>query len=257
MVSNILDLKKLIRDKQVLYGTFVKINNSAILEVLGYAGFDFVVIDTEHGSHSIESVEALVRSANLSGLCPVVRVRKNDPTLISQALDTGASGVQVPQVSTKNDALTAVNAAKFYPEGQRGMDPYSRSARYSHTRMADYLKEANEKTSIILQVEGVKGLSNLDEIITVPGIDIIFIGPYDLSQSLGLPGQVNHEVLSEEMLKVITKANKKGIISGTYIDNVEGAKKWVNLGIEYIAVSVDVSIMMRAAKQIISVLKSN
>jgi len=248
-------LKDIFASNGTVVGPFIKINSPAVVEVFGNAGFDYVIIDAEHSPVSMETAEHLVRAADYVGISPVIRVRDNDPTLISRALDIGAEGVQVPQVATRESALSVVKAAYFAPEGERGVCRFTRAAAYSHTDKFEYFKKANEKVVVIIHIEGEEGVRNLDDIITVEGLDVIFIGPYDLSQSLGVPGDVNNRLVEEKMQEIVEKARKAGLIVGTFVDDVETARKWMDLGIQYVSYSVDIGIFYQCLKSIAGELK--
>jgi 4-hydroxy-2-oxoheptanedioate aldolase len=244
-------LKRLIKDGGIGVGPFMKITDPAVMEIAGYAGFNFVIIDTEHGPVSIETAQNLVRAATYAEITPIIRVKNNDPATILRALDIGAEGVEVPHISSKEDAVKAVRATKFAPVGERGVCRFVRAAQYSALDRFKYFETANKETMVILHIEGVEGINNLEKILSVEGVDIIFIGPYDLSQSLGLPGQVNHPLVTERMNKVISSTRKKGVAVGTFADDVETARKWINLGVQYIGFSVDVGIFYEACKEIV------
>lgn len=244
-------LKRLIKEGGVVVGPFMKITDPAVMEIAGYAGFNFVIIDTEHGPVSIETAQNLVRAATYAEISPIIRVKNNDPATILRALDIGAEGVEVPHISSKEDAVKAVRATKFAPVGERGVCRFVRAAQYSALDRFKYFETANKETMVILHIEGVEGINNLERILSVKGVDIIFIGPYDLSQSLELPGQVNHPLVTEKMNHVISSTRKKGVAVGTFVDDVETARKWINLGVQYIGFSVDVGIFYEACKDIV------
>lgn len=235
-------------------GIFSKTCDSAIVESFGNGGIDFCILDMEHGSVSYEHLPDLIRSCECSGTIPVVRVAGITEEYIGKALDLGAYGVQIPQVNNKVSAEQAIQFARFYPKGRRGVCRYVRAADYSGKNKYDYFQEAN-KALIILQVEGMEGVSNIDEILTVAGIDVIFIGPYDLSQSLGFPGNVHHEKVIEQMKFIIQKASASGVAVGTFVDNPTDAHYWKKLGVRYIANSVDVGIVYTACKEIVHSIK--
>jgi len=194
--------------------------------------------------------ENMIRAAHLANMSAVVRVGENNPNMISRALDIGADAVEIPQISTKEDALNAVKASKFSPLGERGVCRYVRAAKYSSMDKSEYFKYANENTLVIIHIEGMEGIENLDKILEVDGIDVIFIGPYDLSQSLGIPGDVNNIKVEEKMKEVVNKASAKGKIVGTFVDDIESAKKWKSLGIQYMSYAVDVGIIYDSFKKI-------
>jgi len=248
-------LKEALQDGKVVFGPFLKFTDPAVVEIMGFAGFDFVIIDAEHGPISMESAQNMIRAAESVKITPIIRVGNNDEALILRALDIGAQGIEIPQINSKPDAVRAVKSVKYSPQGERGVCRYVRAANYSSMDKFKYFESANNETMIIAHIEGVEGISNLDEILSVPGIDVIFIGPYDLSQSLGIPGQVNHSLVVEKMKEVVTKCRENNIAVGTFADDVETAKSWVSLGVQYMSFSVDVGILYEVSKQIVEKLK--
>lgn len=239
-------LKDRLQNGDCLFGPFLNLCQPAVMEIAGIAGFDFAIIDTEHGEISADRAVDMVRAAKLAGISPVVRVYGNQPELISKALDIGAEAVQIPQVSSRTEAQAAVWAAKFSPEGCRGANRYVRAARYSAADKTAYFTKANRETAVIIQVEGKAGLDNLTEIITVPGIDVLFIGPYDLSASLGIPGQVEHPLIMAAMNKTIELAQKAGVAIGFFVDDARSAVKWKKAGVQYLSFAADVGLLYEA-----------
>ncbi|MCK4241591.1 MAG: aldolase [Candidatus Atribacteria bacterium] len=234
----------------------MKFTDPAAVEIMGFAGFDFIIIDEEHGPISIENSQNLIRAAESVNITPIIRVGNNDEVLILRALDIGAQGIEIPQINNKFDAEKAIKSAKYSAQGERGVCRYVRAANYSSIDKFKYFKYANEETMIVAHIEGVEGINNLNEILSVSGIDVIFIGPYDLSQSLGIPGEVNHSLVVEKMKEVISKCNKKKIAVGTFADDIETARAWVSLGVQYMAFSVDVGILYNISKTIVNKLKN-
>jgi len=202
-------LKKQLRKGEVVIGPFMKLTDPAAVEIAGYAGFDFVIIDTEHGPISIETAQNLIRAAEVVEITPIIRVTENNPVLILRALDIGAQGVEIPQINNKESAVRAIQAAKFAPAGDRGVCRFVRAAKYSALDRYKYFEYANRETIAILHIEGTEGINNLRKILSVKGIDVIFIGPYDLSQSLGITGQVDHPRVIKEMEHIVM-ISKKG-----------------------------------------------
>ena len=244
-------LKKALQDGKVVFGPFLKFTDPAVVEIMGFAGFDFVIIDAEHGPISIEAAQNLIRAAESVNITPIIRVGNNDEALILRALDIGAQGIEIPQINSKADAVRAVKSVKYSPQGERGVCRYVRAANYSSMDKFKYFESANKETMIIAHIEGIEGINNLDEILSVPGIDVIFIGPYDLSQSLGIPGEVNHPLVTEKIKEVVTKCRKNDISVGTFADDIPTAKKWVSLGVQYMSFSVDVGILYEACKKVV------
>lgn len=231
-------------------GIFSKTTDSAFVEAAGYAGLDFIILDMEHGPISLEHLHNHVRAAEISNMASIVRVPQVDANAIGSALDAGASGVQIPNINNAQQARDAVNAARFYPKGGRGVCRFVRAAHYGTQDKSQYFQQANSKM-VILQVEGVEGVENLDEILAVEGFDILFVGPYDLSQSVGKPGEVNAPEVLSLIGDIAANANEKSILLGAFCDTPENAKTLRDAGFSYIAYSVDVNIFAEAIKQLI------
>ena len=236
------------------YGPFVQLNAPGICEILGHAGFDYCIIDLEHGVIDVDTAENMVRAANAAGIAPIVRVAFNRKELISQALNLGACGVHVPHISTVKEAEEAVWASKFFPLGGRGVCPFVRAARYSADK-AIYYEKANTETMVILAIEGKEGIDNLREILQVKGVDAVFVGPYDLSQSLGVPGQVTNQKVIERVREICTLSKKAGVAVGVFVETPEAAKEWVEQGVLYCCLDVDAAIFLKASTSYVRQLK--
>lgn len=232
-----------------MIGIFSKTTDSNIVEAIGMAGMDFVILDQEHGPITNETLHNHIRAAKTGGSKAIVRVKGVDANAIGSALDSGADGVQVPNIGSVEDAKTAIESARFYPLGNRGVCRFVKAANFGNSPKGSYFKEANKKL-VILQVEGREGIDNLDKILALKGFDILFIGPYDLSQSLGIPGEISHPKMINLMEEVSEKAKKKGKRLGTFADSMETAQNLLNLGFQYLAYSVDINIFMEATKDL-------
>lgn len=243
------NFKNKIKSDDCVYGIFMKTGDPMFVEAAGIGGFDYVILDTEHGPVSIENQQNNIRAAEARGTVPIVRLPDGDENTIGKALDIGAYGIQVPQISNAAEAKQVVKNAKFYPYGMRGVCRFVRAADYSNMDRFEYF-ESSKDLLIILQLEGVKAIENLDEILDVDGIDILFIGPYDLSQSLGIPGQVNNPVVVAEMKKIVEKAKAKNKVIGTFVDTPEDLEMWRKLGLQYLSYSVDIGIFMDACRNL-------
>lgn len=241
---------------KTVYGPFWKIDTPGAVEVAGYCGLDFAIFDMEHAPHSMSTVENLVRAAQLSGLGSVVRTPDGSENAISKALDTGAEVVLVPHVTTAEEARQVAEASHFYPLGHRGMDIFARAARYGAIPKNEYLSKENEHIMVAIQVEGMDAVSNLEEILAIPGIDIVFIGPYDLSHTMGIPGEVRHPKLLETMEGIVRSIREAGKIPATHVDDVEGAAYWKSRGARFISISVDLRILNSAFAELVSELRN-
>lgn len=187
-------------------------SSAGLVEMLGYLGFDGVFIDCEHGPADWEDVEHMVRAAELAGYSSVVRVQRNEPSLITRALDRGAGGVQVPHVNTPADAAAVVQAAKYAPLGQRG---WSGWRTVFGAEPGSYATQANDATLVAIMLEEVEALDNLDELLRVEQVDVFFVAPGDLAQSMGLPGQTEHPRVVSAMDDALRRIHTAGRVSGT------------------------------------------
>jgi 4-hydroxy-2-oxoheptanedioate aldolase len=230
-----------------MLGVFSKTTDSSFIEAIGVAGFDFVIIDQEHGPSSRETLYNHVRAAKAGNIKSIVRVAENNHNLIGSALDANALGVQVPNITTVQDAENAIYAARFFPTGNRGVCRFVSAASYGEMDKTNYFEHSNSHL-LILQVEGIEGISNLPEILGLKGFDILFIGPYDLSQSLGYPGQISHPKVLKEILKIKDLANDHGIQLGSFSDTPETYSFLVDNSFQYIAYSVDVQLFISGLK---------
>jgi 4-hydroxy-2-oxoheptanedioate aldolase len=238
-----------------VFGPFLKIPASVPIELIGHAGFDFCVIDLEHSPFTFERAEDLVRVAQRAGVASIIRTFDGHPSTLVRALDTGCDGILVPNLNSRMEAEMVVRGARFHPLGERGMDPYARSARYGMTPKDSYFAQANEQTLVGVQIEGLKGVQNLNEIIETVGTDLIFIGPYDLSQSLGKPGQIGAPEVQAKVKEIVAAVRARQKAVGIYADTVEDARRWRDLGVQFVAVSVDVRIFLKACQAIVEALK--
>ncbi len=241
-------LKRKLAAGETAVGPFLISSEPKLVEICGLAGFDFIIADMEHGPITVESAENLCRAADAVGITPIIRVRKNDGPQIQRALDIGSGGVQVPQIESKADAEIAVRGAKYKPLGQRGLSFYTRAGDYMVHGNTGYTDKLNAEQMLVVHVEGIRGIEKLDEIISVPHIDVIFLGPYDLSQSLGIPGQVRDPKVIGLMKDATKKIRSGGKAVGTFADTPEIAREWMALGVQYISLNVDVGLFARITR---------
>jgi 4-hydroxy-2-oxoheptanedioate aldolase len=232
-----------------VFGIFSKTSDPAFVEAAGHSGLDFIIIDLEHGPNSVETAQDLIRGAQIAGILPIVRVKEDRLSVIGEVLDIGAAGVQAPQIVDAASARSVVERAKFAPAGARGVCRFVRAADYSSLDRDRYFREANEAL-VIAQLEGTEALRNVQSILGVQGIDIVFIGPYDLSKSLGVTGQVGHPLVLEKMTYLVELCSQNGLAAGTFVDTLDSAEKWIAAGVRYIAYSVDVGIFTESCRQL-------
>jgi 4-hydroxy-2-oxoheptanedioate aldolase len=226
-------LKQKLRDGKAVFGAMITFPAPPVVEMLGYLGFDWVLLDNEHGSIGVDSSEEMIRAAELTGVAPIVRPVANRPEVIAPFLDRGAWGVQVPHVNTREEAEAAVAACKYYPDGQRGIYSRGRPAQYGiGGTTQDYVAQANANTLVCLMLEEVAAIENLAEIVKVKGVDVLFIGSGDLSQSMGYPGQQTHPEVQAVMEKGVRRIRGAGVAVGVSCPD-SLVPKFLALGVQY------------------------
>ncbi|MEG0495289.1 MAG: aldolase/citrate lyase family protein [Eubacterium sp.] len=250
-------VKETLKNGGVAIGTFIKTTDASAVEIMGMCGFDFFVIDSEHVSYNAETITDLVRVSDISGIVPIVRIKEGTPVNIMQALDLGALGFHAPNVDTYDHAKCVVDSSRYAPLGNRGFAPTHRAAGYGMMEKQAYIKMANEEILTILHCETMEAVSNLDKMLTLPELDVIFIGPMDLSQSLGadVMGNRNHPKLLEVIDQIIEKVNKAGKVVGTVAGDAKMAKELIAKGVRYVPISSDQGMMGDMAKVIMNDLK--
>ena len=226
-------LKTKLESGSAVFGVMITFPSSPVVEMMGYLGFDWVLIDNEHGSITVENSEDLIRAAELSGIAPIIRPVGNKPEIIAPFLDRGAWGVQVPHVNTAEEARAAVDAVKYHPQGHRGIFSRGRPADYGFSgSTAKYAEEANRNTLVCLMLEEVEALDNLEELLAVEGVDVFFIGSGDLSQSMGFTGQQTHPEVQAKMEMGVKTIRGAGRFAGVSCPD-SLVPKFLDLGVQY------------------------
>jgi len=247
-------LKNKLKTKQIVFGPWCIIPSATVIDIIASTGVDFVIIDMEHGCHDYETVENMIRAADSKGCGSLVRVLENNEGFILRALDLGATGVIIPHIESKKDAEKAISYTKYSPLGSRGFSPFTRAGGYSLNNVKLHSEKQNKENVLILLIEGIGGIKSIEDILTIENIeekvDGIYIGAYDLSQSFGMPGEVDHPQIKAEMDKIIKKVNKKGIAAGGYVAKNDNDVKWmVNLGMQIITLLPDCTILYHAIEE--------
>jgi 4-hydroxy-2-oxoheptanedioate aldolase len=208
-------MKEKLRAGEPVFGVSVMIPSPQIVEMIGAAGFDWVLLDCEHGTLTLESVELMAMAAEACGITAIARPMTRSPEHILQVLDRGVMGVQVPHVNTAEEARQVVAAVKYHPLGQRGLAAGTRAAVYdSHGTLADHVKAANDATLIAIQLEDEPAIRNIDELLKVNDIDVFFVGPSDLSQAMGHPGNPKAPPVREAIEKTLARIVAAGKTPG-------------------------------------------
>jgi 4-hydroxy-2-oxoheptanedioate aldolase len=226
---------------ETVTGCFMRHGDAGLAEVSGYMGWDYLLFDGEHSPLSVRECEHLARVSELTGCTSIVRVPSNMPWMIGQVLDAGILGVQVPMINSGAEAITAAKAAKYHPHGTRGLAA-TRAANYGQIlpfNIADQVARANAETMVVAQVETPAAIDALPEILQVPEIDVIFIGPNDLSLSLGVPGEMRNPVVLDAFERIVSAVTKTDKALGILVPNAEAALEWQARGARYIMVVME------------------
>ncbi len=239
-------LKQDLKKGEKRFGAFVTSPCAEIVEGLAVAGYDFVIIDTEHTATGIETVVDMIRAAQVYGITPIVRVPDDTPKNISRYQDVGAYGVQIPMVHTADQAKSIVSAMKYRPLGIRGMSGGRGTA---WGRIQNYREVSNDETLISVMCESKQAVDNIDEIVDVPGVDCVFIGTADLSQSYGVPGDLTNPLVENAITKVLQACKSKGIIPGIAAHQLEIARKRANEGFGLITILDDMAFFVDSVEE--------
>lgn len=240
--------KAKLKNGDTVFGCFVRYPDASLVEVMGYQGWDFLVFDGEHGTLDPRECEHMVRAAELRGVTPVVRVTANQASVILRFMDTGAQGLHVPWVNSAAEAEAVVRSVKYQPRGVRGLASV-RAADYGQTlSFEEYVRQANAETLVVIHIETAEAVEHLPEIVSVDGLDVVFIGPTDLSHSLGLPGQVQHPTVQAAIQRIAQTVSQSKAALGILAGNVQTARQWRERGARYIVTGLE-AILAPAARE--------
>ena len=241
MFNNI--LKEKLKNGNVVFGTWMVIPSPTLAEIFGLAGMDFLVIDHEHGPFNYETSEDMVRACENVNCTPLIRVPNNSASEILRSLEIGAHGIVVPQIESQEQANFAINSMKYAPIGNRGVSAFTRASNYYGINQEHRTQILNDSTMSVLLIESVEAIKNLDEILECNEIDVIYIGTYDLSQSLGIIDDVNNTKVISIIEESVIKIRKSGVAAGILAQSIEDAKRWIDIGVQFIPYNADCGII--------------
>jgi 2-keto-3-deoxy-L-rhamnonate aldolase RhmA len=253
-MTELAGFRQRLRSGDLLVGALLSIPDPAVATILGRGGFDFVVVDGEHGPFTLTSLRACVEALEPTPAAIVVRPAWNDPVLIKQTLELGVDAIQVPSVRSASEAAAAVRAARFAPDGNRGIG-LGRAGGYG-ADLPRYLRESNAATAVIVMIEDAAGAADAAEIAAVDGLDGIVIGPQDLSAGLGVIGNPKHPTVVEATARIVEAALAAGVAVGTACP-AEEAAGFVAQGMRLMTVFVDVLALAAAARSAVEVARSS
>jgi len=241
---------KVLNNKPII-GSWIQIPDPVSAEIMSRAGFDFIAIDTEHGIMDLETVSNIIRSIESINkkVIPMVRLAGNEYSVTKRYLDAGAKGIIVPFVNSKTDAEEMIRSAKYYPDGERGVG-FCRANNYG-VDFEEYVAEANENIFVVAQIENIKAIENIDQILSIPLIDAAFIGPYDISASMGIPGQLNHPKMEDAISTILNKGKEYKKVVGTHVvaPDPSEVKQRLKRGFNMIAYSIDTVMLSQMCKK--------
>ncbi len=244
------NLKKRMANGEAVFGLFINSGSTIACEIAGLSGFDFVMIDSEHGPTDPLRNRDLITAAEYRDTVPLIRVPNGAYDTILRTLDVGAHGVMVPQINTPEQAQAVAEAALYTPQGSRGVAT-TRAGDYGFFQpVSEYFCQANERNLVVVQCENVKAVPYLDEICQVPGIDVVFVGPYDLSASMNAPGKVDYESIRPVADLVMKKTAENGKFAGIFTKDPEEARMYEDMGFRFIIVSTDISCLASGCRRI-------
>ncbi len=226
-----------------LLGTFIQLPSPELVELHGLAGFDFVILDLEHGAYGFDALRDLLRAAELRSLTPIVRIGGPSRELVSRLMDLGAAGVMVPQVETAHDLEKVVRAAKYPPLGERGYCSGVRAAGYLGA--PGFTTSANQRTAVIPLIENLAAVENLDSLLAVPGVDAVMIGPGDLSSAMGRPGDWHSPPVSHLLDDLVARVVKRGLAVGMHVKEPADAAAWHRKGVRFFTYGMDAQVILR------------
>lgn len=249
-----------VRDKlaagHTVLGSWITFRDPAVAEIMANAGFDWLTVDMEHSPITLSEAQELIRVISLCGVCSLVRLSANDATLAKRVMDAGADGVIVPMVNSAAEARSAVASVKYPPEGGRSVG-LARAQGYG-PGFESYVATANAESLVLIQIEHIDAVSNLDAILSVPGIDGLMVGPYDLSASMGLAGQLGHPKVVQALDRVLEGARSHGVTAGIHAVSSDPAELLdkAGKGFRLLAYSVDFLLLGDTCRRNLSTLRA-
>jgi 2-keto-3-deoxy-L-rhamnonate aldolase RhmA len=246
-------VKKALLQGEVQVGTWITtIRTPQITQMIAAAGFDFLYIDMEHSCLSIETVGDLCFAALAAGLVPIVRPAGKDPHLLTRPLDNGAMGLLIPHVDTREEAEAVIQAIRFPPQGERGLNLMGPHTGFRRADGEEYVRSTHSETLLLVQIESDRGINNLDKILSVDGVDGGVIGRNDLSSDLGLPGQINHPEVTRRVEMLIATCHRHKKIPGLLVQDLASAKEWISKGVRLVPYANEVSLLVNAGERAVT-----
>lgn len=234
----------------MVFGTWLQSASPTVANILAHGGMDFVTVDMEHGPASFSEAESIMYAVEAGGSTPMIRLGDGSAPTILRACDTGCQGILVAHVQTAVEAESIVRAMRFFPDGERGMAPFTRMHDWSSEDLANKLTEANRWQLAGVLVEDHVGLANLDDMLAIEGLDLVYLGIYDISQAVGFPGQVDHPVVLEAVSSAVGRINAAGKAAGAVARDADHLRWLLKTGFRYISYLCDTALISQRARTV-------
>lgn len=245
-------LKEKLESGESVIGTWSIIPSTITTEIIASTGVDFIIIDAEHGPISFETAQNMAIACESKGVSPIMRVGTINEADILKALDIGVHCIQIPNVNTKEDVKKIVELTKYPPIGKRGFSPFTRAGGYSIENARTLTEEANKNTMIAINIEGKEAIEDIDNILKIEALDIIFIGLFDLSKALGMPGDVDNPKVINYLKDLTNKINLSGKYAGTITTSKEKITEFLDIEIKYIVHLVDCEMLRNSYRDVVN-----
>lgn len=244
-------IRKKVLNREIMVGTWLNLGSSLTAEIAGKTGFDWVLVDLEHGFGDYESLVHQLQALSGTSTASIVRIAWNEPFRFKRVLDLGPSGIMVPYVNTEAEAKQSAMSMRYPPQGIRGVAKLNRASNFGR-EFDQYFTNANDNLLTIVQIETSEAVQNVFEIAKVDGVDVLFVGPLDLSVNLGIPQKTNHPKFRKALERVADACSKSGKASGILLSSSEEIKQAVEIGFTFFALGSDGRIIVEGMKQILS-----
>jgi len=248
-------LDKLKNSEEVCFGSWSIIPNPMLIEIISLTEIDFLIFDSEHSSWSIDQSIQCSMICESAKVSPILRVSDVQRGKISKALDSGLHGIQVPNIGSREEADQVINFSKFTPQGIRGFSPFTRASNYSSSNSESMIKKANSNTLVIVHVEDKRGINNIESILEQDLIDVVFLGLFDISVLLGLPGQIDHAEVQKKFVELSEKVISANKILGSIVTNKEQINFLTENKVRYLTYSADCQIISDTYKGVFNNLR--
>lgn len=243
-------VKRILKEGGVCVGTMLRILKSPqAIALCASQGWDYIILDTEHNDYDLETLGSFSLTAKYEDMALFVRVPDKLYHQMAQMLDIGAEGLVLPQVKTQEETKNIIQATKYNPIGKRGVSISDTVTLFRNYNQVEYTKWANQEIMIIVQIESVEGVNNVEKIVSSKGVDAVMIGPADLTQDMGIPGQIHHPKVEEAFREIIVQCNKYGVAPGIHLSEIEDVGKWISEGMRFITYSYDIKFLKEAFQE--------